>query len=24
VPSGWQLVDRRAAVAPVVPTSAAR
>jgi Protein of unknown function (DUF3499) len=24
VPSGWQLVDRRAAVAPVVPASAAR
>jgi hypothetical protein len=24
VPSGWQLIDRRAAVAPVVPASAAR
>jgi Protein of unknown function (DUF3499) len=24
VPHGWQLIDRRAAVAPVVPTPAAR
>jgi hypothetical protein len=24
VPSGWQLVDRRSVVAPVVPASAAR